>query len=361
METSPFPHQGPLQPEQVVGRQELTADLVARITERRVTALLGPRRYGKTSVLRLVSAQLTEVQTIWVDLYEVASMIDLAIRFDEALTEAPASLGPTLREISGTMALDLGVARLQMSRAPKDRPDAHTRFSSLVRTIVQSARHHPILLVLDEFSGIGRVEGAAGLLRTALQHHYREIGLVFAGSAPSVMRQLFTGRTEPFYGQADLVTIAPLSRQAVVALVISGFAQTGRDGSQVAPLIHEFARGHPQRTMQVADACWRRTALGSESTPLIWSRGLDDVRQSTDDAMERLFSHHEQRERDVLRVVASGGSLFGRAADLLGLPSGSARHARQVLLDEGDLVRVDDEVLITDPIMADWIRRTLPL
>ena len=56
MELSPFPHQGPLEPAQVRGRADLLADLTERLTERRVTALLGPRRFGKTSLLRKVAA-----------------------------------------------------------------------------------------------------------------------------------------------------------------------------------------------------------------------------------------------------------------------------------------------------------------
>ena len=46
---------------------------------------------------------------------------------------------------------------------------------------------------------------AAGLLRTKLQHHYQEIGLVFAGSQLSLMRAMFTDVARPFYGQAELV------------------------------------------------------------------------------------------------------------------------------------------------------------
>ena len=80
MDSSPFPYQGPLEPGQVRGRDELVQDLTERVTERRVTALLGPRRYGKTSVLRRITADLSEVTPVWVDLYEVTSMADVAVR-----------------------------------------------------------------------------------------------------------------------------------------------------------------------------------------------------------------------------------------------------------------------------------------
>src|SRR3546814_11979522 len=59
------------------------------MVERRVTALLGPRRYGKTSLLRRVTADLAEVgpETIWIDLYELNSMADLAGAIDHGVSQ----------------------------------------------------------------------------------------------------------------------------------------------------------------------------------------------------------------------------------------------------------------------------------
>jgi hypothetical protein len=46
VEPSPFPYFGPLAAGEVEGRGPLRADLKARIETHRLTALLGPRRYG---------------------------------------------------------------------------------------------------------------------------------------------------------------------------------------------------------------------------------------------------------------------------------------------------------------------------
>ena len=67
------------------------------------------------------------------------------------------------------------------------------------------------MVVFDEFSGLANAEGATAILRTALQHHYRDMGIVFAGSDASTMRLLFEDRTQPFFAQADLVEIGPLT------------------------------------------------------------------------------------------------------------------------------------------------------
>lgn len=356
VDESPFRYQGPLPAEDVKGRDALIGDLVGRVTERRVTALVGPRRFGKTSVLRKLAATLTEVTTIWVDLYEVTSMADLAIRFDQALAQAPGPLAREAHRISAALRLNLGMAQVELSRPPKDRPDPGARFGMLVDTLVEAALRLPVLLVMDEFSSIDRVDGAAGRLRTTLQHHYTEMGIVFAGSMPSIMRQLFSDRPQPFYGQADLLEIGPLQAPAVDDIVRDGFGATGREAGPLPGLIFSFTEGHPQRTMQLADACWRATPAREAATAAAWDAGLAHVRASSAEGLERLFSHFQRREKDVLRIVASGGSVFGHAAGLLDLPTGAAQHARQRLLDDGDLIRGPGGYQVTDPLLADWVR-----
>lgn len=361
MEVSPFPYQGPLEPVDVHGRDNLIADLTERVTSRRVTALLGPRRYGKTSVLRRVAADLTEVTTVWVDLYEVTSMADVAVRFDDALAVTSGRFAAAARNVAAGVALTLGVVKMELSGPARNRPDPALTFQSLLQVLVTSAIREPTLLVMDEFSSIGRVEGAAGALRTALQHHYSDLGIVFAGSHPSMMRTLFSVRVEPFYGQADLVEIGPLSAAAVEGIVGYGFASAGRDAGHIAGRISAFAGGHPQRTMQLADACWRHTPPGQSASTETWVTALAEVRRASADGMERLYSGFERSERSVLRAVARGGSIYGAAAGLLDLSAGAATHARQTLLNSGDLSETAGQLAVIDPVLADWLRVRFPI
>ena len=361
MDPSPFPHQGPLQPAEVHGRDDLIADLTERVTSRRVTALLGPRRYGKTSVLRRLAADLTEATTVWVDLYEVSSMADVAVRFDDALGATSGRFAAAARGIAAGVAVNLGVVKVELTGPARNRPDPALAFHGLLDVLVATAAREPTLLVVDEFSSIGRVAGAAGALRTAIQHHYSELGIVFAGSHPSMMRTLFTARPEPFYGQADLVDIDPLSPKAVEAIGGAGFTSTGRDAGHVAGLIMDFTAGHPQRTMQLADACWRHTPPGRTAGTDAWAAAVDDVRRATEEGMERLYSGFERGERSVLRALARGGSIYGAEADLLGLSNGTATHARRTLLDSGDLEERDSGLAVVDPVLADWLRQRFPI
>ncbi len=361
MEPSPFPYQGPLEPSQVQGRDDLVRDLVERITARRVTALLGPRRFGKTSTLGRVVAELPEVAIVWVDLYEVTSIVDVAVRFDDALGATTGSFATTARSIAASVSINLGLVKVDLAGPARSRPEPSATFQALLDVLVGAASRQPTLVVIDEFSSIGRVEGAAGALRTALQRHYQELGIVFAGSHPSMMRTLFTARTEPFYGQADLVEIGPLEAAAVEEIVDNGFAATGRDAAHIAGLINGFAAGHPQRVMQLADACWRHTPVAGVAGASTWATALGEVRASAAQGMERLYSGFERGERVVLRAIARSGSIYGTEAGLLDLSAGAATHARRTLLDSGDLAESERGLVVVDPVLADWLRQRFPI
>jgi len=362
VDVSPFPYQGPLDPILVRGRDELIADLVERVSEHRLTALLGPRRFGKTSVLRRVAADVAAAGTIvvWVDLYEVSSMADLAARFDMALAPAGA-VDERIGRLAAGVELNLGLVRIELRKPASSRPDPLMTVHAQLDVITKLAAQTPVLLVFDEFAGIDRVHGAAGLLRTHLQPHYNRLGIVFAGSEPSMMRTLFSDQQQPFYAQADLIGILPLDRADVVAIVMDGFEQTDRQAGNLGFRIAELTGGHPQRSMQLADAAWRLVPPGGTADDDTWAAALAEVRGASSSGLERLYSSLPARERDVLRIIAWGGSPFGAAAELFELKNGAAQHARQSLLDSGHLHAGNGRTELVDPIFADWIRQRFPI
>ncbi|HWJ62499.1 MAG TPA: hypothetical protein VNS19_11055 [Acidimicrobiales bacterium] len=363
VELSPFPYQGPLEPEGVAGRIDLQRDLRHRLEQRRLTALLGPRRYGKTSILRRVTADMADdgYETVWIDLYELSSMADLAGALDRGLAQTQGKLRRAVEGVAGSLSLKLGLLGVELSKSARDRPDPVLKVRSMVQLLVTVAQKRKLIVVLDEFSGIADVPKAAGVLRTELQHHYRDLSIVFAGSQPSTMTMLFADRAQPFFSQAELLDIPPLTTSEVTDLVHDGFRRTGRDAGPIAPRLAAAAEGHPQRAMQLADACWSRVRKGTAATDQTWIAAHDDVRRSVDDASERFFTLFPTGHQKVLRIVAGGGSVFGTAASSLSLAPGTAQAALAALLGSADLARRDDRLVVVDPLFADWIRRRFPV
>ncbi len=350
-------------PADLRGRDRLIADLVERVSARRPTVLVAPRRFGKTSVLGAVIARLDEsVTVIRVDLYEVRSWADLAGRLDDGLAGVLGPSRPALDRVAAGLEINLGVVKAAFQRPSRPAPDVTV--DRLLDVLVAHATANATLVVFDEFSSITGVDGAAGLLRTKLQHHYAEIGLLFAGSEPSTMRMLFADTDQPFYAQADLVDVPPLDPAALADIVAAGF-----DGSPPAGLagrIHRFTGGHPQRSMQLADAAWSIvTSSGAGADALagehLWAEALDACRRSTASGHEIRFAGLPSADQAVMRLASTDGVLFGRDAELLALSASSARAARHRLLAVGQILERDGRVVVVDPLYADWIRNRFPL
>lgn len=352
MSGSPFPFHGPLRPDQVRGRDDLIDDLVERVTDRRPTVLVAPRRFGKTSVLGRVAALLSETTTVvHLDLYELRSWADFAARIDAALSTTRGAARQAMDRLAASLQIDLGVVRAELGR--RQPPPADALAANLVDILVDYAKNSPTLLILDEFSSIGQVDGAAGMLRTKLQHHYQDIGLLFAGSRPSTMRLLFSAPEQPFYAQADLIDVPPLSGAALVDIVDAGFDEAP---AGLAAAIHRVTNGHPHRSMQLADAAWTllRDRAGAVDPGNVWADALAAVQQSTAAEHETRFADLSPSAQAVLRLSSTGEPLFGRAAEQLNLSASSAAGSRRSLEDVG-LLHPDGSVV--DPLFGDWIRR----
>ena len=360
VQLSPFDYTGPLPPALVRGRDDLLADLTERVTSRSPTALLGPRRYGKTSVLQRLAADLTESTVIAVDLMPAQTSNDVARALAKALLDTGADLARHATEVSATLGFNLVGLRGQVtSTRPADRPDPAAAYANLVDTLVKTALRRPTVIVFDEFQQLATVPNGTAVLRAALQHHYKDIGLLFAGSEPSAMRDIFSNHAQPFLHQAQIVEIGPLDLPATQRIVNDGFTASGRTPGAVASLIHQFTRGHPLRTMQAAHAAWlHATSDPADST---WGTALTTIRTSARPEVSAVYEQLPATHQRTLRVIAHRRSALGVAGELVNLSKGSAQGARRSLHAHGHLVDVDGSLQVTDPFLADWLVETHPL
>jgi hypothetical protein len=86
-----------------------------------------------------------------------------------------------------------------------------------------------------------------------------------------------------------------------------------------------------------AAACWRATAPGESCDQARVGTASGQVRVGLNKPMERTLAGYRRGERAVLRAVVHGGGPYGSEAELLDLSAEAASHARQVLLDRGDV------------------------
>ena len=167
-------------PTQVTGREELVRDLdrPPRRTSGRPRCSARGATARPACCARCV-ADLAGVgpETVWIDLYELSSVADLAGAIDQGLASVQGRMRRAIDSFAGALSLRLGFVGVELSKGRRDRPDPVLTVRSLLEVLVRTAEKHPMIVVFDEFSGIANVNAAApAMLRTQLQHHYRDSG-----------------------------------------------------------------------------------------------------------------------------------------------------------------------------------------
>jgi hypothetical protein len=369
MSENPFVFYRPLDPRDLVDRENELAILEERVRDGVNTRLSSPRDYGKTSLLHraIADARAKKVGAVLVDLYGVRTAGQMAAQVENAYATLPAgalsSAWAALRRRGGSVGFQspLGGATLAFG-AGEAGHRALLDALNLPRQLHERTGQ-PVLVVFDEFQGVLKAD-LDGLIRSVIQHHGSGVTYVFSGSHPGMMRALFTDRKRPFYGQAAPLELGRLPRIALADYISARFQETDRDVGEVFGLLLDLVDGHPQRAMLFAHLLWRNTPPGRKSGEEGWLRTYEEAWGYLQGDFEATWDSLSVVEAGVVDAVAAGvQSLTGKAGrEIFGLPAGStAFEAATRLVDRGLLSRAGSgrKVVLTpvDPVFARWVVR----
>lgn len=358
---NPFVFSRALDPSEAIPRKPETKDLLNGLTSGNNIVLYGPRRTGKTTLLRQlqVAAPRHGFQAVQIDLSDVLSEADVAVRLEQAfrgLTGAARRV--VLREL-GSLGFTTPAGGLSASRRDRGMEPLATIHALLDlpgRLAVDSGK--AVLLILDEFQALTALTGMDGVFRSHLQHE-QHVSCIFCGSEPSLLRALFEDRARPFFGQALPVEVPTLDFRATYDFLVDRFSATGKDCTDVATELLNVTDLHPQRLMLVAYFLWEH--VGPHPATMQDLRiSYDAAMRSTDPELRVLWDAMTVSERRVVAALASGLPPFGaRAQELSGLrnPSSGQKPLRS-LLGRGVVARGEDGSLrLVDPLFVRWVRR----
>lgn len=367
--TSPFVFDRPVPPGDLVGRDEVLAVIRDRAAHGRFMLLAAPRRYGKTSLVRRLAADAAltgDLHVVHVDLLGVQQLADVTRRFGRALRDLPVrgALRGALEALvrhAPELAATIGWGAVTVSARHTPPPSAEAALESLLDLPARAAERlgATVLVVLDEFQDVDTVAGADTTIRAVIQHQ-RSVAYLFAGSEPSTMEAIFADRRRALYAQAERITLGPLPDDELGIFVEGRFAGTGRrvDAATIAEYL-AFVAGHPQRAMFVAHHLWSATPEGTVAD-------RDRLAAAVEGALTAYAYEGAQTMRTlpgaqakVARLVAHGEPVHGSAARRLELAKSSASQAVAAL--RAATVVVGDPPRLVDPLLAEWLRRELPL
>lgn len=337
-------------------------------------ALIAPRRYGKTSLLRRVAQRLVaeDVLVAEVDLMKTPTREKLAAKLARAIHDDIAS--PLVRardrlrvfaglRITPTITIDPADGTPTFSfGAGLRREDLDDTIERLLELPTQLAaeRGRKVVLVFDEFQEVTIVDPGLPALMRAVFQEQRDVAHVYSGSRRDMMRRLFTDANEPFFRSAKVVELERIDVVLFAEYVEARFAGTDRGlAGGLAARLAAITGGHPYATQELAYALWEEVPAGFTATGIDLERALAAVLRSENAHFTLVWDGASRAQRLVLQALAvEPGRIFGsdyRRRN--GLPAASSvqRAVEQLQADEL-VVRTGDGYAIAEPFLGEWVR-----
>lgn len=361
---NPFIFSRPVDPRDLIDRERESAKLLALAEGGHAVRLSAPRRYGKTSLLRRLGedAERAGMNYVEVDFYGVLSEIEVAERLEDGYASLRSTAGRLAKAAIRTLRPGLSVGAGPVRT--ESRPGLEHQTSRLLTGLLDlplrlfDRTGTRTLVAFDEFQALLAVgPGIDGLFRSRIQRHGDAASYVFAGSHPGLMEQLFGSRERPFYGQARPLELEPLPDAEIADYIGARFESTRRDvGLALDPLL-DLAAGHPQRSMLLAHHLWERTPIGEAADAERWQQALATVFAEYDEALRATWDSLETKEQAVYAALATASAGLFSSATLtrFNLSKSSARYAREALVRDGQVRKVENDWFPVDPLLARWI------
>ena len=361
---NPFGYQGPVAPERLIDRAGELDVLQRAAADRVAIRLAAPRRFGKTSLLdaHVAAMRRTGHRAVRVDFSQTTAVADAAARIAAAFGDLPPDPGRTLERVLGDVELSLGTGGVSVTRRPRTAIPAERGRLALLELLDLPSRLHEAdagltVVCMDEFQDLlvadDRIDG---LIRSVIQHHGAAAAYVYAGSAPSLMRELFADRERPFYGQARPLALPLLPPSEAITDIHRIFAADGLDPGGAVSALVRFSGGHPQRTMLLCHHLYNELDAG---VPADVPRVVDVALEETADVHQAVWDSLGRPERIVIGALAAGQAPTGSTvAREHRVPRATLQKALgRLARDEQHVVRTETGPRLLDPLLGEWLRR----
>jgi uncharacterized protein len=378
---NPFEFGGELKAASLIDREQ-ELDLVMRTIENGGKLfLIGPRRYGKTSILAAAEEKLADsgvaVLRYDAEVYESLSHLAEALLAGAAkkLTPTLEKAGEAIRRFASKLKpqvdYDLTDQTLSITLGTSGKPE--TKALPLLTDVLNvidrmaAAAGRRAAVILDEFQHIIEEGGATAerQIRGTVQRHHNT-AYVFAGSKTRMLADMTNDPARAFWKLGSRLFLGPIPRDAWREFLTRGFT---RSTFKVQPIalehLMDVAEDVPFNIQQLANACWE--LLRGSGGATLTSNRIDDalVRLVTreNSSYTQIWNSLARQQKIALKAVIDEGGTDLRSAAVLahyGIAA-STMHKMLKVLDSRGLVREEEAIgsiryRLEDPFFARWLR-----
>lgn len=378
---NPFDYGHALDPAQMVDRIPEVAEVHRTLLTGGALFLIGPRRFGKTSILKAAEAKAVAAGGVVIrhdaEAYPGLDTLVQAIilsaakqlrgpvaKVGELLRRAFANLRPQVTYDPMLQTWTTGVDMARDASAPHV-PLFIDALDGLAALAKASGRK--TALILDEFQRIIALGGedAERQIRAAIQHH-TNVAYVFAGSKTTVLNDMTLNPARPFYRLGARLFIREIPREAFVPFVTRGLAQGGvKVTPSAVERIFTLAEDVPYNVQALAHTTWelaRHAGRGTQLTDTLVQQAVRDLVSRDDPFYTQAWNGlTPTQQRALLAMVREGGRGLQskEVTQRYGVSPAAMRNAL-LALEQRDIARREERIgdvrwRLEDPFFRVWV------
>ena len=336
------------------------------------TTIVSPRRWGKTSLVENVVEKIrTENKNIKVctlDIFNVRNEMEFyeqfakgvlkgtAHRWEEMAQNAKKFLSHLLPKISfspdSQVEISFGVSWEAMRKSPDE-------ILNLPQAIAKSKKVR-VVVCIDEFQSIGYFPESLAFQRKLRSHwqHHHNVGYCLYGSKRSMLLDIFSSASMPFYKFGDIMFLQKISNQKWGEFIKRRFDDTNKKISvENAQYLAALVDNHSYYVQQLAQQSWLRTKTSCLKTI------IDESLQSIKNQLSLLFVGQIESmtatQINFLKAVIDGETVFTSQENLKKYRLGSSANLKKIknALISREIIDISNlKVDILDPIFKLWLR-----
>ena len=367
---NPFITTGYAGPKYFCDRVEETEALTELLLNGNNIALMSPRRFGKTDLIRHCFSQdkiSSGYYTFIIDIYSTKTLAEMTERMGKTILEVLKPKGKkawslflnTLSSLRPSITYDaagIPIWSLQVGDIKNPAVTLDEIFSYLQKA------EKPCIVAIDEFQQICKYNNnnIEATLRTYIQY-CSNANFVFSGSQREMMGAMFTSPARPFYQSATVMNLPPIREDSYLDFCKRHFSEAGKalDDGVVETIYRRFdsTTFYLQKMMNIL---FMKTDTGGRCTKEMIEEAEDYIIDFSAETYGDLLYQLPDKQKQVLLAIASEGKACNiTSAEFVGKyalkSASSVNSAVKGLLDKGLVTQSRGIYQVYDLFFREWI------
>ena len=371
---SPFVYGKMAENEFFIDREQETKQLLGNFRGLVNTAIISPRRWGKTSLVNKTLEMLVKDKDFYaarIDIFNCRTEEQFYKTYVNAVLQASTSkleewvalmkkhigsVGPKISFGEGSQSYEVtfGLDFKEVQYSEDEILDLPQR--------IAEEKGKKFIICIDEFQNVGNYDESLAFQRKLRSHWqlHNSVCYCLYGSKRHMLLDIFGNYEMPFYKFGDLMFLDKIAEADWIPYITGQFKKTGKViSNDLATEIVRKVDGHPYYVQQLSHQVWLRTdkTCTAEIVEVAHENIIDQMRLLFSNLLDSLTS----KQINFLHAVVDGVENFSSKTVLdkyeLGT-SANIKNLRKAMLQR-DLIDIlpNGKTEIQDPIFAAWLKQ----